>query len=201
MPNPKIEFRYSGIYDDIYRNKEEIQEHLLRSEETYPTREQVVSYKESAEKAWKKEGTKILNEISRLTKLKWKDEKIICYVIGFGRPFSDPLTIRMYKNSKRKFIDTLTHELIHQIQEQNSLKVEKWLKELVVEFKDEEMLTINQILTLAVHWKIFEKLYSKRALNNEIKRYENSPAYRRAWEIVKQRTPDKILKSFYKTIL
>jgi hypothetical protein len=201
MVNPKIELRYSGVYDEKYRNNGSVQSHLAKIDEAYPTPDQVVAYKKSVEKDWKKEGTKILNQISKLTRLTWKEEKIVCYVIGFGRPFSDPLTLPIYKKSKRKFIDTLTHELIHQIQEQNSLKTEKWLKECLKEYGREDILTINQILTLAVHWKIFEKLYSKAALRNEMKRYENSPSYRRAWEIVKEETPDKILKSFYKTIL
>ena len=116
---PKIEFRYSDVYDRNYRESEKIQKYLEKRKEKYPDRKEIINYIKKAEKLWRKEEKKILIEISRITVLKWKEKRIICYVIGCGQPFSEPLTIRTYGKDFEIFIDTLTHELIHQISNQN----------------------------------------------------------------------------------
>ena len=101
---PKIRFIYSSVYDSMYRNSLEIKKTLKKYGREYPPTKNVFKYTEQIENSWKKEGNKILREISKITGLKWKEKEIKCYVIGWGRCFSDPLTIRMYKN-KNKFTD------------------------------------------------------------------------------------------------
>lgn len=124
-------------------------------------------------------------------------KKIKCYIIRTGKCFSDPLTVRYYKN-KKDFIDVLVHELIHQIQIQNSEKFKKWKKYLEKKFPNESNLTINHILLHSIHKKIYLKSFNKKRLENNIKKDNNYYDYKRAWEIVEDIGADEIINSFKK---
>jgi hypothetical protein len=77
------------------------------------------------EKLWRRYEKKILKELSTITRLKWKSRFICCYVVSRCIPFSDPLTLPVYEKSQDYFIDTLVHELIHQLFTQNNEKLRK----------------------------------------------------------------------------
>lgn len=105
----KINFKYSWIYDCHWKE-------VYKDDKEYPTPKQVQSYMLRVEKLWRKDETKILKELSLVAGLKWKEKSVICYVVGRCKPFSDPLTIKVYKNySFDYFVDVLTHELVHQL--------------------------------------------------------------------------------------
>jgi hypothetical protein len=87
---------------------------LKRTLKATPSPRKILNYIKSVEKLWNKVGKKVLREISKVTSLKWKSKVIHCYVVGKCVPFSDPLTLPIYKE-KDYFIDVLIHELIHQI--------------------------------------------------------------------------------------
>jgi len=166
---PKIEFRYSWIYDQRYRNSSKIKKYFEKIGKTYPSSIEIQKYIKSVEVLWKKQDKKILKELSSIMKLNWNRENIICYVVGRGRPFSDPLTMRLYKN-KYDFIDTLTHEMIHQLQTQNVGKFQLWKqKVLTKKYTKESITTKNHILLHAVHWELFMRIFNKRRLNKQIK--------------------------------
>ena len=191
---PKLEFRYSRVYDDRFRKNFE------SKNEKYPSIKKIIAYKRGIEKIWKKEGNKILLEISKVSGLKWKEEKIICYVIGKGRSFSDPLTIRIY-SKLNEFVDTLIHELIHQIQTQNYdnkkfNKIKKWFDYIDIEYKNESRLTKNHILLDDILSEIIENLYSNKRLSKIIKNDSKFPDYKRAWKIVKDENAQNIMKKF-----
>ena len=95
---PKIEFRYSWIYDWRYRNIPKIKEFLKKEGKNYPSETKIKNYIKIIEKRWKEYEKKILKELTVITELKWNEEIIICYVVGLGRSFSDPLTMRLFKN-------------------------------------------------------------------------------------------------------
>jgi len=151
---PKIEFRYSDVYDRNYRDSKKIQEYLKNKNEEYPSRKEIIDYTKKVEKLWRKKEKKILIEISKITGLKWKEKRIICYVVGCGQPFSDPLTIRTYGKDFEIFIDTLTHELIHQISTQNEKIFMRWYNYIKKKYTNEERTTKTHIFLTAVHWKI-----------------------------------------------
>jgi hypothetical protein len=197
---PKIEFRYSDIYDRKYKESKKTKENLKKKNKTYPSRNNILNYIEDVKKLWDKKNKKILKEISKVSGLKWKEKKIICYVIGAGKSFSDPLTIKVYEKEPKKFVETLTHELIHQIQTQNKRKYLTWHKYVLERYKNEEKLTQNHILLSAMHWKILEKLEGEEGIKKEIKKFDKNKEYKRAWEIVKKETPDSIIKKFKEII-
>ena len=192
---PKIEFIYSRVYDDQKKESEEVRKRLKELERNYPSKIEIIKYIESFKKSWSKESGKILEIVSKITGLKWKERKIKCYVIGFGRSYSDPLTISL-KRKKQVFRDTLIHELIHQIQTQNSDKFQKWIKKILMQdYSKESLLTKNHIFLHAVLKEIYLKLYNKNRVKEDIKRCKN-PDYKRAWEIVEKEGHTKIINKF-----
>ena len=106
MTIPRIEFKYSWIYDQNWKEWIKLYRRQLQQ---YPSEKKIQNFIKKVEPLWRKEEKKILQELSKITGLPWKVKTIICYVVGGCRPFSDPLTIRIFKNPN-DFIDTLTHE-------------------------------------------------------------------------------------------
>lgn len=199
---PKIEFRYSGIYDKRYRESLSINENLKKMNLVYPSVNKIKNYIVKVEKIWKKEGKRILSEISKIVGLAWKEQKIIVYVLGVGRAFSDPVTVSILRyGNKNDFIDSVTHELIHQIESQNAEKFRKWEKKfLLKKYRNESITTKNHILLHAVHKEIFLKVYGRKRLNRQIKSHSKYPGYKRAWEIVEEEGEDNIIKDFHEVI-
>jgi len=191
----KIKFVYSGVYDKRFKESPRLQRILKKQNRKYPPLNIIWRYLKEMKKRWPKYEEKILREISKLTKLKWQEKEVKCYIIGAGKSFSDPLTVRYFKN-KNDFIDTLIHELIHQIQTQNRKKVKKWYDYIKKKYKKESILTQNHIIVHAVHYKLLENFFGKRRLNKQIKRHKEFPDYKRAWEIVEEETPKEIIKKF-----
>ncbi len=197
---PKIEFRYSDIYDRGFRESKFIQSYLKKKGQEYPSKKEILRYVEKAKKLWAEDRRIILKEVSRISGFKWKQKIIICYVVGVGRPISDPLTIRTYGKNVERFIETLTHEMIHQIFVQNNVEYKKWHKYVLKKYKDELRITKTHILLSAVHWKLLEKIGNKNAVEKEIRKYDKDEGYKRAWEIVKEETPDGIIQKFKEVI-
>ena len=190
---PRVEFRYSQVYDEKYRKNKELMKFLRKKRDKYPSQKKIIKYKRKIEKIWVKEGRKILLELSKITGLKWKED-IICYVIGRGRPFSDPLTMRIYPNVN-DFVDTLTHELIHNLGMQNSDKTKYWWRFVDKKYKNETGLTKSHIFLQAVHWKLLLNFYDKRRLNRNIKR-DTVKDYQISWEIVTNEGFQNIIDTF-----
>jgi len=199
MMIPKIKFVYSGIYDWKYRDSIFIKEYLKKTGENYPSFKIITQYISSVGKLWGKQENKILQEISKITNLKWQEKEIKCYVIGQGRSFSDPLTLRIYKN-KNDFIDTLTHELIHQIFIQNSPKTLNYWRYLRKNYSNESRITQNHIPLHAIHKKLYLNLFNKKRLTNDINKCQEFEDYKRAWQIVEKEGHENIIKEFRKRI-
>ena len=192
----KIKFVYSSIYDRRYRESPRIQKILKDKDKSYPSIKKITNYVKSIEELWKKQDNKILREIEKVTGLKWKEKEIKCYVIGFGRCFSDPLTMKLFEN-KNDFIDILTHELIHQIQFQNSKKTREWFKlYLKNNYKKESHSTKSHISVHAIHKKIFLNLFNKKRFERQINFHKKFPDYKKAWEIVEKEGYENIIKKF-----
>ena len=199
MKLPKVEFVYSSVYDDMRRTNPSFIKKLNKIKDRYPSQKEVLSYKRAIEKEWKKRGKKILREMSKIMNLPWKEDKIKCYIIGRGRSFSDPLTVRIYKD-KSKFIDTLTHELIHQLQIQNSERMKKWWKYVAKKYKDEAQLTRRHIFLHAVHSQLYKRIFKEKRLKRDIEESKQSLDYKKAWDIVEKEVDTTIIKRFKKIV-
>lgn len=196
---PKIRFRYSYVYDRRYRDSPRMKRLLKKRGKKYPSSEKILTYIKRIEPSWKKNEKKILREISKIMGLKWKEKEIICYVIGFGRGFSDPLTVKVFKN-KNDFVDTLVHEMIHQIQFQNHDLWRKWAVYLRNNYKNKSRMTNSHILLHAVHKEIYLRLFDEKRLKRDIKKCQKYADYKRSWKIVEKEGHENIIKEFRKRI-
>jgi len=189
---PKLTFRYSTVYDRRYRDSKGLREKMEKKSIMYPSHKKIRDYIKKVDPLWRKIEKQVFSEISKITGLKWNQKEVICYVIGYGRPFSDPLTMKIF-DKKDDFIDTLVHECIHQIQVQNRNINKRWVKYIGKKYPKESRVTRNHIFIHAIHEKVYLKLFSEKRLKHELKIRKNED-YIRAWEIVKEEGADNLIK-------
>lgn len=189
----KIVFKYSWIYDDQFR--EGYKSLKGNSKHKYPLREEIIKFKDELEKLWQKDGDKILNELSDVTGLKWKEDKTMCYIVGWSMPFSDPLTIPVFKDLHYAF-DTLIHELIHQLFIQNDEKGKDYWKYINANYKELPFNARIHIPVHAIHEHIFIKFFDRKRLNTEIKIMSSYKDYKTSWEMVKKEGYRNIISEF-----
>jgi len=191
---PKIIFIHSHSYNELYRE--------LYGNKNYPTEKEIINYIRKIQKIWSKISNKVLKEIEKVTKLKFKDKKIPCYVVGRAIPFASPLTIPIYKEEYNYFIDTLIHELIHILftQEGNFNKAKMAWRYIFRKYKNETFDTKLHIPLHAIHTHIYTIFFSKERLEHDILELFNLRAYRRSWEIVNRDGYKDILNEFTKRI-
>lgn len=191
---PKIIFKYSWIYDQNWKMWIKCYKKEARE---WPSYKKILKYIVTVEKLWKINGNAILKELSKVTGLKWKSD-VICYVVGRCRPFSDPLTLPVYNKQPNKFIDVLTHELIHNLftQGQNFKKSKKAHEYIEEKHNNESLTTKHHILVHAIHTHIYLKFFNEKRLERDIKWSNPYPDYKRAWEIVKREGYKNIIQEF-----
>jgi hypothetical protein len=189
----KIIFKYSWIYDDQFRQGHK----SVKSKPgyKYPSQQKIIKFKKELEGLWQKDGTKILDELPDITGLKWKEDKITCYIVGWAMPFSDPLTIPVYKDLKNAF-DTLTHELVHQLFIQNEERGNDYWKYINENYKELAFNTRIHIPVHAIHEAIFMKFFGKERLDKEIRIMSAYEEYKKSWDTVKKEGYKTIIKKF-----
>ena len=193
---PKIEFRYSYVYDKIYRDSCNVKDFLIKSGKRYPSEKEIKEFVIKIRNVWGGEGNEILNKISNLFGLKWKNEDIVCYVVGVCRPMSDPLTIKFCRDVNHS-IDILTHELIHQMQSRvEDKKWKKWLSYLDSKYPKESTISKDHVLLNAVHKKIYFELLDNKRFERDVENSRASNSYKRSWEIVEDLGHEEIIKKF-----
>ena len=202
MKTPKIKFRYSNIYNKNYSKYKWVQERLKKEGKKYPSYEKIMKYIKEIEPIWRKIEKKVLTELSKISGLKWKEEKIICYVVGYATPFSDPLTMPIYQRNQDYFIDTLIHELIHQLftQQGNSNKSSKSWKYIFKKYKKESYNTKIHIPLHAIHSCIYLKFFTEKRMQKGIDYISFLPDYKRSWEIVQKEGYKEIINEFNKRL-
>ena len=195
---PKLDFKYSYVYDDIFRKSIELSRFIKKSGSKYPSPMKIIEFMDEIEDVWEKEGNKILDKISRISGLKWKVNEIQCYVVGFCRPMSDPLTIKLC-NDITHAIDVLTHELIHYLQSGvDEVKWNKWQKYLSHKYTKESITTREHIFLNAVHMALYLEIFGADRLMRDMWNSNISKEYKRSWEIVEEEGPDEIVRRFRK---
>ncbi len=185
---PDIIFRYSFIYDWIWKINLEKE----MKDFHYPEEKEVREYIQDIEKKWQKKEQDILQEIVKITEHQWKQDRIICYVVGRVFPFvafSDPLTMSLFSD-KEKFIDVLVHEIIHRFlffnKEINRNFIEK-------KYLKESRITKIHILVHAIHKHIYLSFFDQERLDQDIKNARKKEDYKRAWDIVEKEGYKKII--------
>jgi len=190
---PRVIFVYSWIYDKNW--SEWIKVYKKKKKKSYPSIKKVQNYIKRIEKVWRKEEKSILKELSKITKLQWKEKEIKCYIVGRCIPFSYPLTMRVYKKDYR-FVDVLTHELIHQLFIQNSEKTQKAWPHIKRKYRNKPFITKIHIPLHAIHMHIYMKLFDKKRLNADITACRKAKEYKISWEIVQKEGYQNIIDDF-----
>lgn len=182
---PRIEFVYSDIYDEIWEQWWYDYGWAKRTGKPYPKPKHTISYIRQINPTWRRQEKKITKEIAKVTGFGWKRSKITCYVVGGCRPFSDPLTLRPYKNPN-DFVDLLTHELIHEIfsQNKNSKRYRRAERYVERKYKNESERTRDHILLHAVHAQIYIDLFGEERMKRDMALVKSFKDYRRSWGIV-----------------
>ncbi len=193
---PKINFIYSWVYDNHWRE-------VYKKEKDYPSERKIRNYIEKVEKLWKKKDKKILEEMAKISGLKWKDKGINCYVVGRCRPFSCPLTMPVYLKYPDYFIDVLIHELFHQlfIQDETFVrngrtKSKKVWDYFFRKYKNESLVTKIHIPLLAMHKYIYLKFFDENRLERDKEQIKRLKDYKKAWEVVEKEGYKNIIKNF-----
>jgi len=188
---PKVIFKYSWIYDQKFKK--------CVKTRNYPSTKKIMNYIKKLEKIWSKIDKEILRELSKASRLKWKSKFIYCYVVGKCVPFSDPLTLPVYKNLDC-FIDALIHELIHQLFVQNSEETKRSWRYIYKKYSNESFTTQIHIPLHAFHSHIYLKFFDEERLKQDIKRVKKLKDYRKSWEIVEREGYGKIINEFVKRV-
>jgi len=199
---PEIEFRYSWIYDEQYRSDIKIIRELKKLNMKYPSYKTISNYMKKIESSWKHKRELILKELSNISGLDWKDDKIICYVVGYGIPFSDPLTIPVYKNDIDYGIYVLTHELIHQlfIQVGNMEKSKKSWSYIWNKYKEQSVTTKIHIPLHAIQSYLYRKNFGEKLIKKDKMRMKKRIDYSNSWKIVEMEGCENIIKEFRRRI-
>lgn len=194
---PTVQFRYSWIYDQVsHRNW--LLEH--KGKGSYPNQKTVLRYRARLEHAWKKDGPRILRYISKTTGIPWDDREIFCYVVGRVIPFSDPMTMPVYKKWPIELaVDVLTHECIHRLlcQPHSSDRVDRVIRLLKRRYKKISFNTLCHIPVHAIHAMVYRTLFSEKRMQRDRDSIKLRD-YQRAWKIVDELGADNIVRMFLK---
>ena len=141
--------------------------------------------------AWKPKEALIMNAMQDILGLEFKHNIIDVYIAPWFAAFSDPVVIGI-KSTPDKFIDTLTHELLHRLltidnttldldEKGNSLTVE-WAKLFSKEYSWN---TLIHIPVYAVLKSIYlDVLKDQKRLDRDIQNHQKHEDYKKAWEYV-----------------
>lgn len=197
-PPCHVAFRFSPIYDLQCRTCFDLRP---THERPYPDAKTITDFMKRLKREWEKNDVTVLNAIQRYTRNKWTTKEHLCYVVGSGDPFSDPLTMPVFSPLApiEYASDVLCHELIHR----NLLEpafAKKWNRifaNLKKRYPKDTKNTLVHIIVHAVHEQIFLNIFSEERLKRDKRIMAAHPDYHRAWQIVEEEGAAKITKRYF----
>jgi len=206
---PKISIKFNSFLDPIFsfyvKNAPELANTNWKQWNT-PTEETVIKQVKELKKEWQKYEKEIITALYEITEIKFKRNIIDVYMVsGTNRSYVNPIVMYATKRIE-DFIDTLTHELIHVLIDDNFPNKMKILDpELEKIFPGQTYLTRIHILVFAIQTHIFLNVFKdeNRIKNNmESAKKHRTDEYIKAWEIVNREGYLNIIQSlkekFYK---
>jgi len=192
-----VEFRYSSIYDDQCHSTFDL---LPKQKRSYPNKKVIVAFMKRLEKEWSKNEQKVFKAIQKYSGIKWTVKKHVCYVVGSGMPFSDPLTIPVFApQAPMDYVsDVLCHELIHRNLIEPAF-LERWnkiLAKLKKKFPKNNENVLVHVIVHAIHEQIFLSLFSEERLKRDKCIMFVYKDYHKAWEIVEKVGAKEIINTF-----
>lgn len=174
---PRLEFRHSWIYD---------QENRLRfTDPLYPSGDRIREYITGISQLWRTRSRTLLNSITRLSGLSWREDSMVCYVVGRGVPMSDPLTIPLYENQPDVFIEKLAYQLVERnILHPGNLKLKSGFWEEMFRSLAEDGIKVSYMVPVNAIYRELQNRYFTPAQTTEASLLTTNLDYKRAWEIV-----------------
>jgi len=192
-----VSFRYSPIYDDQCRAAFNL---LPKHERPYPDAKTTTAFMHRLEKEWRKNEQDVFNAIQKYSGVTWTVREHVCYVVGSGIPFSDPLTMPVFAPQAPidYASDVLCHELIHRnlIEAAFSAKWKRSFAKLKRHYPKDTENTLVHVIVHAIHEQIFLSLFSEERLKRDKRIMSIHTDYHRAWEIVEKIGAKKIIETY-----
>ena len=197
---PKIVIKYGKLLDPIFifycKNSPDLKARGW-NDLVPPTQEEISKRIDNYKKEWSKHELKIVKGICGVLDLKFKRNIIDIYIVsGNSRQLSSPIVIKS-GFSPDEFVDSLTHELIHALFEDNGTKIPISILEEM--FPNETSTVRNHVVVHAVLKYIYmDILKDEKRLERNIEnsRKHSTNDYLRAWEIVEKEGYIEIIKKF-----
>ncbi|MDO8617313.1 MAG: hypothetical protein Q7N87_00230 [Candidatus Uhrbacteria bacterium] len=194
---PHVTFRYSPIYDEQWRAAFDL---LPKHERPYPDVKTTMVFMHRLEKEWRKNEQNTFKAIQKYSGIRWTIKEHLCYVVGSGDPFSDPLTMPVFApQAPIDYVsDVLCHELIHRnmIEPAFAIRWKRIFGKLQQKYpKDNENVLVH-VVVHAIHDQIFKNIFSEDRLLREKRIMSVHPDYRRAWEIVDSIGAENFIKKY-----
>jgi hypothetical protein len=149
-------------------------------------------------KTWNAEEKKIIRGMQKIAGLNFYQNLIDVYIVaGLEHAFSDPMVIGTRYTKGEKFVDVLTHELLHRLITDNTQNKNGgfWPHKLFPKIEDHRVIT--HILVHALHKELYLKVLKRPdRLRADIKECQQWPSYREAWNIVEKEGSLNIIKKF-----
>jgi hypothetical protein len=200
MNIPKIRIQYGRFLDPLLKKLIILDNDFF--DKFYPEEgdivKQVIEYKTYVEE----NIYYILDQVCARLDLKFSQNYIDVYVVGRQyNPFSNPMVIACSFIPGRfvtpeNFFDVLIHECLHRILTDNDKQVpvrEIWSKM----FPDEQLLVRNHVILHALHkWIYIDVMKKTDRFDNDYKRSQNYPAYKKSWQIVENRGYNELIEEF-----
>ena len=197
---PKIIIKYGKLLDPIFifycQNNPDLK---IRGWNDWipPTQEEVSKRIEEYKKEWSKHEAKILNGICAIVGLTFKRNAIDVYIVsGNPRQLSSPIVIKS-GFSPDEFVDSLTHELIHALLQDNGSRVPISIWD---EMFPEETNSVKShvVLHSVLKYVYLDILKDGERLERNIdnSKKHDTTDYLRAWEIVEKEEYIEIIKKF-----
>lgn len=185
---PSLEFRHSWVYDS--ENK------LRFTDPLYPSGDAIRGYMEQVSGAWKPLQKKILNAIAKTSGLPWREDSIVCYLVGRGVPISDPLTMPIYENQPGLFIEKMTYQLIERmVMHPRNLHSHGRFWEGMFRSMSEDGVKVSYMVPVNAIFRDLQSRYFSSSSEGKSLLTKNLD-YRRAWEIVDTLGHSEIIERF-----
>jgi len=187
---PKLEVEYAWGYDAIVH---------AAKKQRFSTRDMAFgrSFATKFRKEIKASLNKFLAIAEKESSLKWRQSHIKCYVVhGIDFDIEDPLTIKIIHSGRIKVaVETLYHELIHLLIEQNKDFIRN-NNYIARKYRKEPLDVKDHIFDQAVMWKVYNKFFGPKKTQHVIASYRNFPEHMRAWRIIKKEGPERIIEAY-----
>ena len=161
----------------------------------YPSLGETRTQVELAKEWWSEinENNRLLGLLEKLSGFKLP-YPLEAYLIGGAmNSTSHPLIVTLYKHdgvakSKEGFTETIIHEITHRyVGDEDFPKIKSFYSEFIKkEFEGESASTQNHIMVYVFLKKILEEFFGKENVYKYIN-LENSPDYKKAWDIAAER--------------